>query len=83
MIQIIAVRPGRNVLARVDVQIGPHLRMFNLLLRRARDGSLRIFAPNASGKHCASFHPELATQITRAAEAALKGHTADDGTPKE
>lgn len=78
--QILNVRPpGRpNDLAVFDVAIGPHLRIFNLALRRTADGRLRILAPNACGKHSVSFHPELADQITKAAAAAVGGSTAHD-----
>jgi hypothetical protein len=58
-----------------DLQIGPHLRLFNLSIRRLHSGRYRILAPNAFGKHAATFHPVLAEQITQAAVAAIGGHT--------
>lgn len=71
--RILSIRPeaGESALARFDVEVGPHLRLYNLLLRKAPDGRLRTFAPNAMGKHVATFHPDLANEITRAATAAI------------
>lgn len=62
--------PGAE--ARFDVEINEHLRLFGLLLKRARNGALRTYAPNNCGKHVASFHPDLASKITAAAVAALE-----------
>ena len=61
-----------------DLQIGPHLRLFNLALRKLPNGMYRVLAPNAFGKHSASFHPELAQKITNAAVAAISGGAAHD-----
>jgi len=61
-----------------DLQIGPHLRIFNLALRRLPSGHFRILAPNAYGKHSATFAPELATEITDAVRAAMRGKPAND-----
>lgn len=78
--EITDVRPtGRpKDIAVFDVQIGPHLRLYNLTLRRTPDGRLRTLAPNAAGKHSASFHPELAEKITLAAAAAIGGYAANE-----
>ncbi|WP_413709371.1 hypothetical protein [Rhizobium sp. Rhizsp82] len=76
---VLAIRPsvgGRDV-AMFDIEIGPHLRLFNLILRESSDGRLRTYSPRAFGKHAASFHPELAQQMTDAAIAALKEHAAN------
>lgn len=75
--RILSIRPtagGRDV-ASFDVELSPHLRMFNLTLRHGQHGDLRTYAPKAAGKHAASFHPDLADQITRAAVAALGGNS--------
>lgn len=63
--QIIDVRgPSRaSDIAQFDVQLGPYLRLYNLSLKRTPDGSYRVFAPNAAGKHSASFHHALASEI--------------------
>jgi len=73
--KILAIRPaaGPKDVAFFDVELSPQLRMFNLILRRGQHGGLRTYARKAAGKHAASFHPDLAEQITRAATAALRG----------
>ncbi|MDX0105491.1 hypothetical protein CN135_11035 [Sinorhizobium meliloti] len=78
--KVIDIRPPvrMNDLAVFDVEIGHHLRLYNLSLRRTPSGRLRTLAPNACGKHSASFHPELAEQLTKAAEAAMGGLAAYD-----
>lgn len=79
--RILSIRPtaGPKVLAYFDLEVSEHLRIFNLMLRRGGDGKVRTIAPNACGKHAASFHPELAEQISQAAAAALEGgHAAHD-----
>lgn len=72
--RIISIRPtaGSKTLAYFDVEMGEHLRLYNLQLRQTPVG-LRTVAPNACGKHAATFHPILAEQITTAAAAALNG----------
>jgi hypothetical protein len=65
-------------LAEFDLQIGPHLRIFSLAIRRPPDGRYRILAPNAAGKHSASFHPALCANIVDAVLAAMGGSTAND-----
>jgi hypothetical protein len=67
-------------LAEFDLQIGPHLRIFSLAIRRLPDGRYRILAPNAAGKHSASFHPTLCVEIVEAVLAAMGGFTANDNT---
>ncbi|WP_026619123.1 hypothetical protein M728_000785 [Ensifer sp. WSM1721] len=78
--EILSIRPvaGPKDVALYDVEITPHLRLFNVLLRKSPDGRLRSFAPKAFGKHSASFHPELAEQMTQAAIAALGSKAAYD-----
>ncbi|MGY6568519.1 MAG: hypothetical protein ACXIVE_05940 [Salinarimonas sp.] len=79
--RILSIRPaaGTKTLAYFDVEISEHLRLYNLQLRAIPMG-MRTVAPNACGKHAASFHPILGEQITQAAAAALKGHAADERT---
>ena len=78
--RVIDIRPPGRLqdLAVFDVEITPHLRLYNLSLRKTADGRLRTLAPNACGKHVATFHPDLATELTRAAAAALGGLAAND-----
>lgn len=80
MMQILSIRPaaGASTLAVFDVELTPHLRLFNMVLKRGPDGCPRTYAPKVSGKHAASFHPELAQQITNAAAAAFKERAAYD-----
>ncbi|MBY5630410.1 hypothetical protein HFO42_20185 [Rhizobium leguminosarum] len=75
MIEIIEVRPPwRPADACVfDAQIGPNLRLYNLAMRRLPNGFARILAPNAYGKHSATFAPPLAAEILKALEAAMGG----------
>ncbi|CAN7501480.1 hypothetical protein [Mesorhizobium caraganae] len=68
---------GSGAIARFDIEITEHLRLFSLNLKKTADGRIRAFAPHAIGRHTASFHPVLAQQITEAAVAAL-GATAND-----
>lgn len=72
--EILSIRPaaGPKTLAYFDLEIGGHLRIYNLMLRSTPSG-LRTVAPNACGRHAATFHPELAFQITEAAKSALDG----------
>ncbi len=78
--KIISIRPvaGAKCIAIFDLQVGDHIRICNLMLRRLPDGQLRTVAPNAGGKHAVTFHPVLAEQISKAAEAALGGPVAHD-----
>ncbi|WP_287322429.1 hypothetical protein [Mesorhizobium sp.] len=73
--KILEIRPtaGSKTLAYFDIELGEHLRIYNLMLRRGLDGKLRTLAPNACGKHSATFHPILAEQISQAAAAAFNG----------
>ncbi|MBN9029107.1 MAG: hypothetical protein J0I23_04820 [Rhizobiales bacterium] len=81
MMQVINIRrSGRPREAVIfDIQIGDHLRLYNLSLRECGNG-YRVIAPNAFGKHSATFTPTLAEQITRAAVAAIGGRRADAAT---
>lgn len=80
MIEILEVRPPwRPADACVfDAQIGPNLRLYNLALRHLPNGFSRILAPNAYGKHSATFAPPLATEILKALEAKMGGERAYD-----
>ena len=78
--RILGFRPtaGPRLLAYFDVEVADNLRIYNLELRRTAGGTLRSYAPKVCGKHAATFHPSLATEITRAAEAVLKGQQPHD-----
>lgn len=70
--EILAIRPhqGGGTLAHFDLALGDHIKMFNLKLVQGRSG-LRVYAPSAFGSNCATFSPQLADQIVRAATRAL------------
>lgn len=78
--KVISIRPaaGPKCIAIFDLQVGDHLRLNNLMLRRLPDGQLRTVASNAGGRHAVTFHPALAEQISKAAAAALGGPVAHD-----
>lgn len=78
--KILGFRPtaGPRLVAYFDVEVADNLRIYNMELRRTSSGQLRSYAPKAGGKHAATFHPSLATEITRAAEAVLKGQQPHD-----
>lgn len=80
--RILSIRSlvGTGAIARFDIELSEHVRLYSLVLRKTPDGRLRTYAPNSCGKHVASFHPIIAKQITEAAVAALAGGgTANDG----
>jgi len=64
--------PGSGKLAVFDVEM-PTIRLFNLTLKLGADGLPRVWAPNAHGRHAASFHPDLSHEIAQAAMVALGG----------
>lgn len=72
-VRILDMRPTNMAATagKFDAELGPHLRLYNLHLKLATTGDMRTYAPNADGKHVASFHPELASKITQAAVEAL------------
>lgn len=76
--QILSIRPATRPRdsAVFDVQVGDGLRLYNLALRSVGGGRWRVVAPNAYGKHAATFAPELAKEITAAALSAMGGHKA-------
>jgi len=63
--------PGGSAVARLDVELPCGLKLHDLSLKRAGDGSLRVWAPNAHGRRVAAFPPALAHQIVAAALAAM------------
>lgn len=78
--EIVNLRPPYRPqdMAEFDLQIGHHLRIFNLAIRRLPNGHYRIIAPNAAGKNSASFAPTLSAEIVSAALAAIGGKSAND-----
>lgn len=69
---IISIRPeppGRNAIARFDVQLDG-MRLFNLALKHTASG-YRVFAPSAFGSAAATFAPDVSEMLVRAARGAL------------
>lgn len=50
--RILSMRPsngGSSVVARFDLEVAPEVKIFGMLLKRAPDGRLRTYPPNAAG----------------------------------
>ena len=58
-------------IAYFDAEVPPELRLYNLALRQFPDGNRRVAAPNAHGRHAATFTPALGQRLTEAATIAL------------
>lgn len=65
---------GSRALAHFDLQLTEHVRLYDLAIKRGSNGGLRVWAPHSGARHVASFSPDLAIEITRAAEAALEAN---------
>ncbi len=72
IIDIWPMRDGSSSIARFDLQLTEHVKIFGLCLKRNEAGRMRIFAPKSGGRHAASFHPEISDKITAAAIAAFE-----------
>lgn len=72
--RIISLRPvGRGTtLAYLDLEVDG-LRLFDIELRRASDGTLRAWAPQRGGRAVGAISVDLAKQVTQAAVAAMEG----------
>lgn len=71
--KIIAVRPappGGSLRARVDVELGCGVRLFNVAIKKTPAG-WRAFAPSAFGSATATFTYEVAAEIVGAARIVL------------
>lgn len=81
LLHILDVRPEPegpgNTIARFDVALTDHLRLYNLRLARSRDGGLRVYSPSAFGRNTATFAPQLASDLARAVSKSL-GENADN-----
>ncbi|UXN61577.1 hypothetical protein [Phyllobacterium zundukense] len=77
--RILSIRrlDGPAALARVDVELTEHVRLYSLLLKKNADGKVRIHSPHSCGKNVATFHPIIAQEITEAAIAALEATAYD------
>lgn len=81
-VKILDIRPEPpgfgSTIARVDIALSDQCKLFNLKLVAGRDGTHRVYAPSAFGTNTATFAPELAAQIARAAITSLGEKTTDD-----
>lgn len=80
---ILSIRPAppgasSNTLAYFDAEVSPELRLYNLVLRQYPDGNRRTAAPNAHGRHTATFAPTLGERLTNAATIALRSLQANE-----
>lgn len=80
---ILKIRPAppgawSKVIANFDAQITDDLRLYGLQLREFESGVRRTTAPQAYGRHFATFTPALAQQLTDSASLALGALHGDD-----
>ncbi|MBS7535041.1 hypothetical protein KHC28_15410 [Ancylobacter sonchi] len=77
--KILSIRlapPGSGTLAHADIDVGG-LRIFDVVIRRAADGSPRAFPSERGRKATVSFSIDLAQSITSAASSAIGGNGRD------
>ncbi|MDE5459833.1 hypothetical protein [Bradyrhizobium sp. CSS354] len=79
--QILDIRPsppGSTTLARFDLQLNDHLRLYNLGLRQSGKGRCWTVAPNAFSERTAAFGEQFNRAISDMALAALMELPADE-----
>jgi hypothetical protein len=88
--KILGIKPaadrgsGVRTIALFDLELTDAVRMYGLRLLEAPDGRRLVYAPNGNGgRRLATFSPELAAAISRAATDILEGHDTADGTYSE
>ena len=76
--KILSVRrgAGQPVLAWLDIEVEPGIRIYDIALKRNSRGDLRVFAPSPGSKHVVTFDVAFADQIIAMAEAEIGGRTA-------
>lgn len=71
-------KPGGGsvkLIAEFDLELSSVVRLYGLRLMETPDRRRIIYAPNGNGgRRLATFSPELATEITKAAIDKLEGH---------
>ena len=67
---------GQPVVAWLDIEIEPGVRIFDIALKRNGRGDLRVFAPSPNSKHIVSFDISFAEQIIAMAKAEIGGRSA-------
>ena len=83
---ILSIRPappgtGRTV-ALFDIAVTDELRLYDVRLIETEDGRHLSYAPNSHGRRTATFAPNLANEISRAASAALREGIARDSNSR-
>lgn len=64
---------GGPTLGHFDIQMSDGLRLCGMRLTRQSDGQYRISAPKVGTRRAATFTPSVASKITSAAVAHMKG----------
>ncbi|MGY3082392.1 hypothetical protein ACVWZZ_008800 [Bradyrhizobium sp. LM6.10] len=70
--------PGSTTLARFDLELNDHLRLYNLGLRQRGNGRCWTVAPNAFSERTAAFGEQFNRAISDLALAALMELPADE-----
>lgn len=81
--KILDIRPspqGSTTLARFDLELNDHLRLYNLGLRQRGNGHCWTVAPNAFSERTAAFGEQFNRAISDMALAALMELPADAST---
>lgn len=82
ILEICPEPPGGRTLARFDVQLNDDVRLYGLRLVKMSNGRRLSYAAEARGQRTATFAPELADTITKAASAAYEAEIASDNIPR-
>ncbi|MGY3117924.1 hypothetical protein ACVWXQ_001861 [Bradyrhizobium sp. S3.14.4] len=81
--RILSIRPappGGSTLARFDLELNDHLRLYNLALRQRPGDRSWTVAPNAFSERTAAFGEQFNRAISDMALAALMELPADDSS---
>ncbi|MCA1399135.1 hypothetical protein [Bradyrhizobium sp. BRP56] len=81
--KILSIRPsppGGSTLARFDLELNEHLRLYNLGLRQRANGRCWTVAPNAFHERTAAFGEQFNRAISDMALAALVELPADESS---
>ncbi len=73
-----------RLIAEFDLELSSVVRLYAFRLMETPDGRRIVYAPNGNGGHrLATFSPELAAEITKAATEKLEGHDIANGSNSE
>ncbi|MDX0555560.1 hypothetical protein GOL37_27440 [Sinorhizobium medicae] len=89
--RILDIKPAANpgggqvrLIANFDLELDDNVRMYDLKLMETFDGRRLVYSPNGNGgRRLATFSPAIATAITEAATAKLRGHVTANGTTSQ